>query len=66
MSEKNNIVSEFNSTLEMMLQFVAKVCPTTVIGRHLSHIETLLKDPKNKTKFIDVFIEILQQPVYDQ
>lgn len=57
MSESvKQIITDFNTTLLDMVQFVAKVCPTTIVGRHISHIETLFADPKNVTKFIDTFV----------
>lgn len=56
MSNIDQTVDDFNTALLDMVQFVAKVCPTTVVGRHISQVETLFADPKNRLKFIDTFV----------
>lgn len=60
-SEIIAIVNDFNNTLLSLVQNIASVCPTSLIGTSVKDIEKQFKKKDNFTKFIDIFcIKVLQ------
>jgi hypothetical protein len=51
----NAIITDFNGVLLSLALNVADVCPTSIIGVHITDIEKLLNKKENFKKFIDLF-----------
>lgn len=49
-------VIDFNSVLLDLGRNLAEVCPDSIIGKNISYVEEAIANPKNKTKFIEVFV----------
>lgn len=55
MSDKQQLIDDFNSTLlDFVLNF-SRVCPKSIIGKNANIIKGILKDPENKQICIDIF-----------
>ena len=53
----DQIVADFNTTLKDLALNIANVCPTSLIGSNIRLIQNAIDNPKNKTKFIDIFVQ---------
>ncbi len=54
-------IIDFNSVLLDLGRNLAEVCPDSIIGKNISYVEEAIENPKNKTKFIEVFVgKVLQ------
>lgn len=53
--EITTLVTDFNDTLLSLAKNISDICPTSIIATNLRDLERLVKNPSNKTKFIDLF-----------
>ena len=61
MSEKVQLIKDFNDVLLSLTQNIAAVCPKSIIGTNITDIEKELTRTSNFVKFIDFFcIKVLQ------
>lgn len=54
-------VADFNSVLLDLCRNLAEVCPNSIIGQNIGFVEGALTTSKNKTKFIDIFVNKVLQ-----
>ena len=55
MSEKVQLIKDFNDVLLSLTQNIAAVCPKSIIGTNITDIEKELTRTSNFVKFIDFF-----------
>jgi len=61
MSTKGNrsmLINDFNEIFFNMANYIATICPSSLIGKNIAEINTVHKklNPANMTKFIDYFV----------
>lgn len=54
--EVDQFVTDFNSTILDLARNLATISPESLIGTNLRNIESVLNDPENKLKIIDIFV----------
>lgn len=55
---KQEYINDFNTIFLDMANYIANICPSSVIGRNIKDINKAFEHlcPKNKTKFIDGYV----------
>ena len=56
MTNIEQTIIDFNITLLDLGLNLAHVCPNSIIGHNIKDVEKLIKNPKNKIKFIEIFV----------
>ena len=55
------IVSDFNCTVQDFATNLAEICPETIIGQNIKHFNKLINLKNNRYKFIEIFISKILQ-----
>jgi hypothetical protein len=61
MANIEQTVADFNSVFLDLCRNLAEVCPNSIIGQNINLVEGAVANPKNKTKFIDIFVNKVLQ-----